>query len=318
MDGPAPRRRGRPRARGGLRRHQGARRRRAAVAAAAAARPRHRPVPGHQLPHLRHGGHAGRLPGRAVPRRSPTIDPRRRRPRPVPLGERPRQPHRRARRPRRRGRVGREHGVPVLSDECYVEFTWDGPPRTILEHGPEGVLAVHSLSKRSNLAGVRAGVYAGDPELVRYLSEVRKHAGFMVPGPVQAAAVAAWGDDAHVDEQRRALPRPPRRHGHRARQGGRRRRRCPPAPSTSGRPPPTATPGRWLAAWPRPAAPSCRPASSTDRRAPASCAWRSSSPTTASPSWPSASPAAADSPSRGPAARVVEMIERAARHDRVG
>jgi succinyldiaminopimelate transaminase len=97
---------------------------------------------------------------------------------------------------------GRAHGVPVLSDECYVEFTWDGPPRTILEHGVEGVLAVHSLSKRSNLAGARAGFYAGDPDLVHYLSEVRKHAGFMVPGPVQAAAVAAWADDAHVDAQR--------------------------------------------------------------------------------------------------------------------
>jgi succinyldiaminopimelate transaminase len=97
---------------------------------------------------------------------------------------------------------GRAHRVPVLSDECYVEFTWDGPGHTILEHGLEGVVAVHSLSKRSNLAGARAGFYAGDPELVGYLSEVRKHAGFMVPGPVQAAAVAAWGDDAHVDEQR--------------------------------------------------------------------------------------------------------------------
>jgi succinyldiaminopimelate transaminase len=97
---------------------------------------------------------------------------------------------------------GRARGVPVLSDECYVEFTWEGPPRTILEHGTDGVLAVHSLSKRSNLAGVRAGFYAGDRELVAYLREVRKHAGLMVPGPVQAAAVAAWGDDAHVDEQR--------------------------------------------------------------------------------------------------------------------
>jgi succinyldiaminopimelate transaminase len=98
---------------------------------------------------------------------------------------------------------GRARDVPVLSDECYVEFTWDGPPRTILQHGASGVLAVHSLSKRSNLAGARAGFYAGDPDLVRYLSEVRKHAGFMVPGPVQAAAVAAWGDDQHVREQRR-------------------------------------------------------------------------------------------------------------------
>jgi succinyldiaminopimelate transaminase len=96
---------------------------------------------------------------------------------------------------------GRTHRVPVLSDECYVEFTWRGPRRTILEHGTEGVLAVHSLSKRSNLAGVRAGFYAGDADLVHYLGEVRKHAGLMVPGPVQAAAVAAWGDDAHVDEQ---------------------------------------------------------------------------------------------------------------------
>jgi succinyldiaminopimelate transaminase len=98
--------------------------------------------------------------------------------------------------------LGRAHDVPVLSDECYVEFTWDGPPRTILEHGLEGLLAVHSLSKRSNLAGARAGCYAGDPDLVHYLGEVRKHAGFMVPGPVQAAAVAAWGDDAHVEAQR--------------------------------------------------------------------------------------------------------------------
>ncbi|MGQ0833113.1 MAG: succinyldiaminopimelate transaminase [Microthrixaceae bacterium] len=97
---------------------------------------------------------------------------------------------------------GRARRIPVLSDECYVEFTWDGPPHTILEHGSDGVLAVHSLSKRSNLAGARAGFYAGDPDLVRYLSEVRKHAGFMVPGPVQAAAVAALHDDAHVDEQR--------------------------------------------------------------------------------------------------------------------
>jgi succinyldiaminopimelate transaminase len=97
---------------------------------------------------------------------------------------------------------GRSHGVPVLSDECYIEFTWSGPGRTIVEHGLDGVLAVHSLSKRSNLAGARAGFYAGDPDLVHYLSEVRKHAGFMVPGPVQAAAVAAFDDDAHVDEQR--------------------------------------------------------------------------------------------------------------------
>jgi succinyldiaminopimelate transaminase len=99
-------------------------------------------------------------------------------------------------------RWGRARRVPVLSDECYVEFTWDGPPHTILEHGTEGVLAVHSLSKRSNLAGVRVGFYAGDGDLVDYLREVRKHAGFMVAGPIQAAAAVAYHDDAHVDEQR--------------------------------------------------------------------------------------------------------------------
>ena len=96
----------------------------------------------------------------------------------------------------------RDRGVPVLSDECYVEFTWDGPRRTILADGLEGRIAVHSLSKRSNLAGLRAGFYAGDPELVGYLSEVRKHVGLMVPGPVQAAATVALDDDAHVEEQR--------------------------------------------------------------------------------------------------------------------
>ncbi len=97
---------------------------------------------------------------------------------------------------------GREHDVPVFSDECYVEFTWDGPPRSILQHGCDGVVAVHSLSKRSNLAGVRVGFYAGDAEIVHFLREVRKHAGFMVPGPAQAAGVAALADQAHVDEQR--------------------------------------------------------------------------------------------------------------------
>ena len=99
-------------------------------------------------------------------------------------------------------RWGRARRVPVLSDECYVEFTWHGGPRTILEHGTSGVVAVHSLSKRSNLAGVRVGFYAGDGDLVGYLRELRKHAGFLVPGPVQAAAVVALADDVHVDEQR--------------------------------------------------------------------------------------------------------------------
>jgi len=99
-------------------------------------------------------------------------------------------------------RWGRGRGVPVLSDECYAEFTWDGPARTILEHGMDGVLAVHSISKRSNCAGLRVGFYAGDAGLVAYLAELRRHAGFMVPGPVQLAAAVALEDDAHVVAQR--------------------------------------------------------------------------------------------------------------------
>src|SRR5207253_7810749 len=97
---------------------------------------------------------------------------------------------------------GRARGVPVFSDECYVEFTWTGSPRTILAHGPADVVAVHSLSKRSNAAGLRIGFYAGDADLVGYLSEVRKHVGMLVPGPVQAAAVEALADDDSVGVQR--------------------------------------------------------------------------------------------------------------------
>lgn len=97
---------------------------------------------------------------------------------------------------------GRAHDVLVASDECYAEFTWAGRPRSILEHGLKGVLAVHSISKRSNLAGVRAGFYAGDADIVAFLRLVRQHAGLMVPGPVQAAVAVAYGDDEHVDLQR--------------------------------------------------------------------------------------------------------------------
>jgi len=97
---------------------------------------------------------------------------------------------------------GRAHGVPVFSDECYSEFTWDGPPRTILSEGLEGVVAVHSISKRSNCAGLRVGFYAGDPDIVHFLVEVRRHAGFMVPGPIQFAGALALDDDEHVVVQR--------------------------------------------------------------------------------------------------------------------
>ncbi len=81
-----------------------------------------------------------------------------------------------------------------------------GRAHTILESGLDGVVAVHSLSKRSNLAGLRIGFYAGDAELVSYLQEVRKHVGMLVPGPVQAAATVALGDDDHVARAARSLP----------------------------------------------------------------------------------------------------------------
>jgi succinyldiaminopimelate transaminase len=97
---------------------------------------------------------------------------------------------------------GRARGIPVLSDECYAEFSWTQPPTTILRSGTSGVLALHSLSKRDNFAGARIGFYAGDRDLVHYLREVRKHAGLMPAGPVQAAAIVALGDEEHVDAQR--------------------------------------------------------------------------------------------------------------------
>jgi len=97
---------------------------------------------------------------------------------------------------------GRDNGVTVLSDECYIEFTWDGPGRSILHHTTNDVLALHSLSKRSNFAGGRFGFYAGDGDLVHYLSEIRKHSGNMVPGPVQVASAVALRDDEHVEQQK--------------------------------------------------------------------------------------------------------------------
>ena len=95
----------------------------------------------------------------------------------------------------------RDRGIVVAADECYAEYS-GGEPTTALVSGSAGVLAVHSLSKRSNMAGFRAGFVAGDVDLVRYLGEVRKHAGLMMPAPIQAAATAALGDDVHVAAQR--------------------------------------------------------------------------------------------------------------------
>ena len=106
----------------------------------------------------------------------------------------PGQPRRRARRPRRRRGVGAgPRRARVQRRVLRGVHVGRARAARSSSSGTDGVVAVHSLSKRSNLAGVRAGFYAGDAELVHYLSELRKHAGFMVPGPVQAAAIAALG-----------------------------------------------------------------------------------------------------------------------------
>jgi succinyldiaminopimelate transaminase len=101
----------------------------------------------------------------------------------------------------------RERGVIVASDECYLGLS-DPADRavsvlheSVSDGDPTGLLAVHSLSKTSNMAGYRSGFIAGDPRLVAELLEVRKHAGMMMPRPVQAATVAALSDDEHVRVQ---------------------------------------------------------------------------------------------------------------------
>ncbi|MFT3714529.1 MAG: succinyldiaminopimelate transaminase [Gordonia sp. (in: high G+C Gram-positive bacteria)] len=101
----------------------------------------------------------------------------------------------------------RERGVVVVSDECYLGLAWDQPALSILDPAVcdgdhTGLIAVHSLSKVSNLASYRAGFLAGDKDLIAELLAVRKHAGMIVPFPVQGAMIAALNDDVHVDAQR--------------------------------------------------------------------------------------------------------------------
>ncbi|MFJ7148604.1 bifunctional succinyldiaminopimelate transaminase/glutamate-prephenate aminotransferase [Streptomyces sp. NPDC100445] len=101
----------------------------------------------------------------------------------------------------------REHGVLLVADECYLELGWEADPVSVLHPDVnggsyDGILAVHSLSKRSNLAGYRAAFVAGDPAVLGPLLEIRKHGGMMTSAPTQAAIVAALGDDTHVLEQR--------------------------------------------------------------------------------------------------------------------
>ena len=100
----------------------------------------------------------------------------------------------------------RERGTVLVSDECYLECAWEAEPVSVLHPdvcggSHEGILALHSLSKRSNLAGYRCAFVAGDPELVGELLAVRKNLGLIVPGPMQVAMAAALDDDAHADEQ---------------------------------------------------------------------------------------------------------------------
>ncbi|WP_062069605.1 succinyldiaminopimelate transaminase [Demequina sediminicola] len=109
-------------------------------------------------------------------------------------------------------RQARSMGAIVASDECYAALPWnepwinDGVPSVldpeVCEGSHEGLLALYSLSKQSNLAGYRAAFVAGDPAVVAGLLETRKHAGMIVPAPVQAAMAAALRDDAHVSAQR--------------------------------------------------------------------------------------------------------------------
>lgn len=102
----------------------------------------------------------------------------------------------------------RANDVVVASDECYIEFGWEADPISILHPSVNGgslvgLLAVHSLSKRSNLAGYRIGFISGDERLIRDLLAIRKHEGRIVPSPLQASAVAVLGDDRHVMEQKK-------------------------------------------------------------------------------------------------------------------
>ncbi|HIW99752.1 MAG TPA: succinyldiaminopimelate transaminase [Candidatus Nesterenkonia stercoripullorum] len=106
--------------------------------------------------------------------------------------------------------LARRIGAVVASDECYAELPWDVPgddvpsildPR-VSGGDHRGLLAVYSASKQSNLAGYRAAFAAGCPDLIAGLVNTRKHAGMIMPAPIQAALQAALSDDEHVAQQR--------------------------------------------------------------------------------------------------------------------
>ncbi|WP_408898767.1 succinyldiaminopimelate transaminase [Nocardioides sp. R1-1] len=100
----------------------------------------------------------------------------------------------------------RERGVLLVSDECYLDCVWEGEAWSVLHPdisggSADGILVVHSLSKRSNLAGYRCGFVAGDRAVVAELLAVRKNMGLIMPAPQQRAMAAVLGDEAHVKEQ---------------------------------------------------------------------------------------------------------------------
>ena len=100
------------------------------------------------------------------------------------------------------GAAARRHGFIVVSDECYADIYFGAPPPSMLEVQQENVLAIHSCSKRSGMTGYRSGFVAGDADLVAVLKRMRAHPGVASPDFVNAAAAAAWADDAHVAERR--------------------------------------------------------------------------------------------------------------------
>ncbi|HVK30036.1 MAG TPA: succinyldiaminopimelate transaminase [Nocardioides sp.] len=100
----------------------------------------------------------------------------------------------------------RERGVLLVSDECYLDCVWEGEALSVLHPdvcggSADGILVVHSTSKRSNLAGYRCGFVAGDRAVIAELLAVRKNLGMLMPGPTQHAMAAVLGDEAHVKEQ---------------------------------------------------------------------------------------------------------------------
>lgn len=102
----------------------------------------------------------------------------------------------------------RERGTLLISDECYLECAWDPEnlPVSVLHpdvcgDSHDGIVAIHSLSKQSNLGGYRCASISGDVSVIKELLAVRKNLGLMMPGPQQVAMAAALGDDEHVDAQ---------------------------------------------------------------------------------------------------------------------